>query len=247
MYMVQYLQPVFHMADQTLSGDGVAPNDILSAGLSLTNADFEIALDEARSTYGQNIGAPKIPNVSWDDVGGLADVKADILDTVQLPLEYPELFASNLKKRSGTLVFRSCVPRRDTTLHFISGLTHTHRHPAIWPTRHGQDAPRKGSSDFMLAQLFLHQRSRTSKHVHRRVRSQRPPGLPARARRQALRRLLRRAGLCRAKARRARRLGRCNGSHCLSAPRRTRWHLFLLFRRGRRRRRRGRICHRRDE
>ena len=61
-------------------------------------------MDEARSTYSQNIGAPKIPNVSWDDVGGLADVKADILDTVQLPLEYPELFASNLKKRSGTLV-----------------------------------------------------------------------------------------------------------------------------------------------
>ena len=82
-------------------------NDIFSAGLSLTNADFEIAIDEARSSYSQNIGAPKIPNVSWDDVGGLADVKADILDTVQLPLEHPELFASNLKKRSGTLA--SCI------------------------------------------------------------------------------------------------------------------------------------------
>lgn len=71
--------------------------------MSLTNADFEIAMDEARTSYSQNIGAPKIPNVSWDDVGGLADVKADILDTVQLPLEHPELFGSNLKKRSGTL------------------------------------------------------------------------------------------------------------------------------------------------
>ncbi|KAH9001680.1 AAA-domain-containing protein [Lactarius akahatsu] len=80
-------------------------NDIFSAGVSLTNADFEIAMDEARSSYSQNIGAPKIPNVSWDDVGGLADVKADILDTVQLPLEHPELFASNLKKRSGILLY----------------------------------------------------------------------------------------------------------------------------------------------
>ncbi|KAH8983667.1 peroxisomal biogenesis factor 6 [Lactarius hatsudake] len=62
-------------------------------------------MDEARSSYSQNIGAPKIPNVSWDDVGGLADVKADILDTVQLPLEHPELFASNLKKRSGILLY----------------------------------------------------------------------------------------------------------------------------------------------
>ncbi|KAH9999039.1 AAA-domain-containing protein [Russula vinacea] len=77
-------------------GDGFTSNDIFSAGLSLTNSDFEMP---------QNIGAPKIPNVSWDDVGGLADVKADILDTVQLPLEHPELFASNLKKRSGILLY----------------------------------------------------------------------------------------------------------------------------------------------
>jgi peroxin-6 len=91
----------FSVTDQTLSGNGYTSNDIFSAGVSLTSADFEIAMDEARSSYSQNIGAPKIPNVSWDDVGGLADVKADILDTVQLPLEHPELFASNLKKRSG--------------------------------------------------------------------------------------------------------------------------------------------------
>ncbi|KAI0003309.1 P-loop containing nucleoside triphosphate hydrolase protein [Russula compacta] len=85
--------------------NGVTSNDIFSAGVSLTTADFEIAMDEARSSYSQNIGAPTIPNVSWDDVGGLADVKADILDTVQLPLEHPELFASNLKKRSGILLY----------------------------------------------------------------------------------------------------------------------------------------------
>lgn len=39
--------------------------------------------------------------MTWDDVGGLAHVKADILDTIQLPLEHPELFADGLKKRSG--------------------------------------------------------------------------------------------------------------------------------------------------
>ncbi|KAF8270391.1 AAA-domain-containing protein [Lactarius quietus] len=89
---------------QAVGGDFTS-NDIFSAGVSLTNADFEIAMDEARSSYSQHIGAPKIPNVSWDDVGGLADVKADILDTVQLPLEHPELFASNLKKRSGILLY----------------------------------------------------------------------------------------------------------------------------------------------
>ena len=102
-YVLRRSRRDFTIADRTLSGDSVTPHDIFSAGVSLTNGDFEIAMDEARSSYSENIGAPNIPNVSWDDVGGLAEVKADILDTVQLPLEHPELFGSNLKKRSGTL------------------------------------------------------------------------------------------------------------------------------------------------
>ncbi|KAI0057091.1 AAA-domain-containing protein [Artomyces pyxidatus] len=85
--------------------DGFRANDLFLSGIALTKSDFDIALDEARSSYSQNIGAPTIPNVSWDDVGGLADVKADILDTVQLPLEHPELFAQDLKKRSGILLY----------------------------------------------------------------------------------------------------------------------------------------------
>jgi len=42
----------------------------------------------------------QIPNVTWDDVGGLTSVKADILDTLQLPLQHPELFTAGLH-RSG--------------------------------------------------------------------------------------------------------------------------------------------------
>lgn len=67
----------------------------------MTAADFDVALGKARASYSESIGAPKIPNVTWDDIGGLAHVKSDILDTIQLPLEHPELFADGLKKRSG--------------------------------------------------------------------------------------------------------------------------------------------------
>lgn len=80
--------------------------DVQAAGLSLISSDLNAALDKARSAYSESIGAPKIPNVTWDDVGGLANVKSDILDTIQLPLEHPELFADGLKKRSGM----SCLP-----------------------------------------------------------------------------------------------------------------------------------------
>ncbi|KII88818.1 hypothetical protein PLICRDRAFT_42057 [Plicaturopsis crispa FD-325 SS-3] len=79
--------------------------DLKNAGVPLTGADFEVALGKARTSYSESIGAPKIPNVSWDDVGGLAHVKSDILDTIQLPLEHPELFADGLKKRSGILLY----------------------------------------------------------------------------------------------------------------------------------------------
>ncbi|KAI0350098.1 AAA-domain-containing protein [Trametes cingulata] len=80
-------------------------HDVFSSGIPLTAADFESALGKARASYSESIGAPKIPSVSWDDVGGLAHVKADILDTIQLPLEHPELFADGLKQRSGVLLY----------------------------------------------------------------------------------------------------------------------------------------------
>lgn len=91
--------------------------DVFSAGIPLTAADFDTALGKARASYSESIGAPKIPSVSWDDVGGLAHVKSDILDTIQLPLEHPELFADGLKQRSGkcTCVFpllQSLIPYR---------------------------------------------------------------------------------------------------------------------------------------
>ncbi|KAG8683461.1 peroxisomal assembly protein, partial [Ceratobasidium sp. 395] len=64
-------------------------HDLALATIPLTAHDLESALDAARAAYSESIGAPKIPNVSWDDVGGLAHVKSDILDTIQLPLEHP--------------------------------------------------------------------------------------------------------------------------------------------------------------
>jgi peroxin-6 len=84
---------------------GVKDAQIISAGMTLTGKDFEEALSQARLSYSETIGAPKIPNVTWDDVGGLASVKDDILDTIQLPLEHPELFTDGLKKRSGILLY----------------------------------------------------------------------------------------------------------------------------------------------
>jgi peroxin-6 len=72
---------------------------------AITKADFDVAVDAGRKNFADSIGAPKIPNVSWDDVGGLTTVKDAVMETIQLPLERPELFAKGMKKRSGILFY----------------------------------------------------------------------------------------------------------------------------------------------
>eukprot|EP00002_Diphylleia_rotans_P016897 TRINITY_DN3283_c0_g1_i11.p1 TRINITY_DN3283_c0_g1~~TRINITY_DN3283_c0_g1_i11.p1 ORF type:complete len:1009 (-),score=195.52 TRINITY_DN3283_c0_g1_i11:109-3135(-) len=80
-------------------------NDITAAGMEISLADIESSVSFMQSHQSAKIGAPKIPNVTWDDVGGLVSVKKEILDTIQLPLSHPELFGSGLKQRSGVLLF----------------------------------------------------------------------------------------------------------------------------------------------
>lgn len=67
--------------------------------------DFEKAINEARNQFSDSIGAPKIPDVKWEDIGGLDLVKDEILDTIDMPLKHPELFSNGVKKRSGILFY----------------------------------------------------------------------------------------------------------------------------------------------
>ncbi|KAJ6157678.1 hypothetical protein N7470_005270 [Penicillium chermesinum] len=96
-------------ATKQLPGAEVSVRDVLLAGgdgaRGVTKADFDTAVEAARKNFADSIGAPKIPNVSWDDVGGLSNVKDALTETIQLPLERPELFAKGMKKRSGILFY----------------------------------------------------------------------------------------------------------------------------------------------
>lgn len=63
--------------------------------------NFVEALEAA---YSDSIGAARVPTVHWEDVGGLDDIKEEIILTLNLPLTRPELFVSGLK-RSGILFY----------------------------------------------------------------------------------------------------------------------------------------------
>nr|AAK16738.1 Pex6 protein [Colletotrichum lagenaria] len=91
------------------TGQAVTVRDLQVAGGAMarcvTKGDFDVAVEAARKNFAGAIGAPKIPNVTWDDVGGLNNVKDAVTETIQLPLERPELFAKGMKKRSGILFY----------------------------------------------------------------------------------------------------------------------------------------------
>ena len=66
---------------------------------------LERAISNARDEFSVSIGAPKIPNVTWEDIGGIDQIKDEIMDTIDMPLKHPELFSSGMKKRSGLLFY----------------------------------------------------------------------------------------------------------------------------------------------
>ncbi|KAL4146052.1 hypothetical protein PRNP1_011925 [Phytophthora ramorum] len=85
-------------SEQSLEDLVFADSDDLPHQCSVSAKDMEEAAQSQQAQASSaNIGNASIPNVKWTDVGGLEDVKDEILDVVQLPIKHPELFASGLK------------------------------------------------------------------------------------------------------------------------------------------------------
>jgi peroxin-6 len=67
----------------------------------LTTKSFSCAID---NTLKQS-KISRIPNISWDDIGGLEAVKKAVMETITLPSTNPELFSSGIPKRTGILLY----------------------------------------------------------------------------------------------------------------------------------------------
>ncbi|KAH9786272.1 peroxisome biogenesis protein 6 [Citrus sinensis] len=80
-------------------------NSSIAATQVMGKEDLVKAMERSKKRNASALGAPKVPNVKWEDVGGLEEVKKSILDTVQLPLLHKDLFSSGLRKRSGVLLY----------------------------------------------------------------------------------------------------------------------------------------------
>jgi peroxin-6 len=93
--------------------------------------DVQAPLDRIRVRRAHDLGIPSIPNVQWEDVGGLEHVKAEIVKVLQVPLQFPHLFAAGgrdagTRGKSGILLYgTSCAFSIIFARRFADALTHT--------------------------------------------------------------------------------------------------------------------------
>ncbi len=86
-----------------LESDRIPP-EVLQE-LKVTMKDFEAALREVQPSVLREV-LVEVPEVHWDDVGGLDEVKQALREAVELPLKNPEVFEkAGIKPPKGILLF----------------------------------------------------------------------------------------------------------------------------------------------
>lgn len=82
----------------------LGPETAGRAGVQLGGRAVADTLAVLREASKKDSGQPQVPRVTWADVGGLQEAKAEVLETIQMPLRHPELFVAGLR-RSGLLLY----------------------------------------------------------------------------------------------------------------------------------------------
>ncbi|XP_048195973.1 peroxisome biogenesis factor 1 [Perognathus longimembris pacificus] len=98
--------------------------------LFLSTLDFQKALHKFIPTSLRSVNLHKPRDVGWDKIGGLHEVRQILMDTIQLPAKYPELFANlPIRQRTGILLYGppgtgktllAGVVARESGMNFIS-------------------------------------------------------------------------------------------------------------------------------
>lgn len=93
------------------------------ASLAVTQEHFKYALGKANPASLRET-VVEVPTTTWEDIGGLEDVKRELKEMVQYPVEYPEMFEkygmdptrvgveTRVKRRACCSTARRAVARR---------------------------------------------------------------------------------------------------------------------------------------
>jgi len=80
------------------------PNEIIE-NLKVTREDFLEALKNIEPSAMREV-LVEVPDVRWEDVGGLEHAKQELMEAVEWPLKYPEVFKiANIRPPKGILIF----------------------------------------------------------------------------------------------------------------------------------------------
>ncbi len=92
------------LPDIKLKEDEPLPKELLER-LVMTQQDFKESLKVVRPSALREV-LVEIPNVKWYDIGGLADVKQELIEAVEWPLKHPEAFKRlGVRPPKGILLF----------------------------------------------------------------------------------------------------------------------------------------------
>ena len=130
------------------------PKEILDS-LQVTRADFEDAMKEVQPSAIREI-LIEIPNVSWDDVGGLEDIKCLLKEAVEWPLKNPESYRDiGVETPKGVLLYGPPGTGKTLLAKAIA-----HESDANFITAKGSDLLSKwyGESEKRIAEVFMRAR-----------------------------------------------------------------------------------------
>ncbi|MFH1053247.1 MAG: CDC48 family AAA ATPase [Candidatus Woesearchaeota archaeon] len=92
------------LPDLNLSGEEAIPNEMLEK-LRIFQKDFKEALKVVRPSALREV-LIEAPNIRWDDIGGLDNVKQELKEAVEWPLNHPESFKRlGVKPPKGILIY----------------------------------------------------------------------------------------------------------------------------------------------
>jgi len=84
--------------------DEPIPSDIIQK-LKIKNQDFMQAINMVEPSAMREV-LVDVPDVGWDDIGGLNEVKQELKEAVEWPLKYPKLFErAGIRQLNGILLF----------------------------------------------------------------------------------------------------------------------------------------------
>uniref|UniRef100_A0A4W3J9M4 Peroxisomal ATPase PEX1 n=1 Tax=Callorhinchus milii TaxID=7868 RepID=A0A4W3J9M4_CALMI len=94
------------LVDRAMHSHVLTSKNSIQRELHLTMSDFQQAFKGFTPTSLRNANLHKPKDVGWDKVGGLHEVKQMLIDTIQLSVKYPHLFAKlPIRQRSGILLY----------------------------------------------------------------------------------------------------------------------------------------------